>query len=890
MIINKPEIIRITRLTVIITTVFLLSFSLTYAAGDFFIGLLWGIVAGVFGFFVGLAGKLLDVSISNFVIGAGASFIDSGIGGAVDTLWSTVRDFFNLTFIFGLVYIGFKMILNSDDSGSRRALVHLILAALLVNFSLFITKFIFDLSNLIASQIAYAFLNDQGEIAVSFTFMSLLGIQTFAKMTETAGEITSMGQVFGALVLFIVMIFSFTAGALMLLIRYAAMILFMVLSPLMFLGWVFPGLQRISNEYWRSFLGRAFFAPVYLLLIYFSVVVLRSFYDENAGTVGGPPQFNKIFDGSQGVEDNFVNTLPPFILSAIFLIASVVVAQKMGADGATGAVNMMNNFKRGVQARVQKTAVGTAKLATAPARTVLRSASAGVGRRLETSLDKFQMKYGVAVGDRAIRGIAKNAQEARFGFEETKQQATARVNAVKERAERGATIRGLQDTNQYGVSADGDGTQARPLTYMEAMQNQREIGYQMNKMSIEEVAKLGYGKLQQTGYVTNLTDEVLKKLESEGHYTGKQVATLRELRDQAQIEPSLNVLNREIEKVSDPGESGTPEEKAKYDNYTENLKALNKEKDIARQYLSEIMPGMSTERLAGVKANAGTSEMMSQRNLAQFITQTQTDQLKKAGIGVEGIEEARTDALTYEAEQALDGTSTSAKELEDAFDKLGRVVKGLSGEKLTSMGTDRLTRERIAMHLSEAQIDTLQQSGKYTVEDIKNIKDARKRGLSAVASGNFTNPIEGGKGSLINPENKANVSAPIDEEDKSKGTFEANQRKNIMRGGAVQAGKLPPEIFAQANMAEHISPTAIEERNKNYMDDKQVEKVRKNMQDYIDRLATEQSTEPDPIGQAKIESWRKWAESPKGVWLGLDVPEIKATPKILDARGKPLKS
>ena len=119
--------------------------SITFAEDNFLESglksVLWTIVNVVFGWMVWASGLLLNLAITKYVVGFGAVFESSGLGYSVNTLWATVRDIFNLTFIFGLVYIGFKMIFNSGDSNAKRMLGSLILAALLVNFSLFITKY-----------------------------------------------------------------------------------------------------------------------------------------------------------------------------------------------------------------------------------------------------------------------------------------------------------------------------------------------------------------------------------------------------------------------------------------------------------------------------------------------------------------------------------------------------------------------------------------------------------------------------------------------------------------------------------------------------------------------------------------------------------------------------
>lgn len=66
----------------------------------------------------------------------------------VDTGWVVFRDLANMTFIFILLYIAISTILNRIDT--KKLLVNVIITALLVNFSLFITKVVVDTSNVIA--------------------------------------------------------------------------------------------------------------------------------------------------------------------------------------------------------------------------------------------------------------------------------------------------------------------------------------------------------------------------------------------------------------------------------------------------------------------------------------------------------------------------------------------------------------------------------------------------------------------------------------------------------------------------------------------------------------------------------------------------------------------
>lgn len=434
-------------ITLAILLVFACSTSFAYAQSEpnFMTSIMWSLVTGLFGKITWIGGAILDYGIQHFVVGFGDDFQGSGVGLAVDTLWVTVRDIFNISFIFGLVYIGLKMILNPDDSGSRRWLVYLILAALLINFSLYITKFIVDFSNILATQIATAFIQN-GEYNISSTFMDQLGVTSALDGTQTNnilnGKNTPWGYIFGAAITFLVAGFVFAAGGLMLIIRYAVLCLYMVLSPLMFLGWVFPGLQRISSEYWSGFLGRAFFAPMYLLMLYFSMTVLRSFSINNPN-----PDFANVFgeEGAVAVND-FENTLPPFILTMIFMVASIVIGKKMGAHGAAGAVNIMNNVRGRVQRGVKRTAYAGARVAAAPvtkgAGYAARSASNRAGNLLNKKLDKWQKAGGargaiagnVAVAG-AVTGAAASMKNRKFGLNNTVDQNDRAASEIKSRVQ-----------------------------------------------------------------------------------------------------------------------------------------------------------------------------------------------------------------------------------------------------------------------------------------------------------------------------------------------------------------------------------------------------------------------------------------------------------------------
>ena len=365
---------------------------------------LWEFVNVFFGWMVFAAGMLLNYGVTEAVVNFGTNFIDNGLGFAVENLWTVMRDFFNLFFIFGLVYIGFRMILRSEDTNARRLLVNIILAALLVNFSLFFTKFIVDFANIAATQVATAFPESsvEGQIGIADSFMNLLGLQGMLSSGNATG-LTNLvngggyAYIFGSMILFIVAAFVFAAGGLLLVIRMVVLSIYMIMSPLMFLGWVFPALAKYSEMWWHGFLGRAFFAPVYLLMVYFAFVVLDQFVN-----LAQAPDYSGLFKNPGLSVANFGSTLPFFIMTCVFLIAAIVIAARMGADGASLAISF------------GKSAVGKAKVATkVAAGTVVIGGVGALGRQTAGRVGN------ALTSNRNIYGRNINAAAQGSGFKAT---------------------------------------------------------------------------------------------------------------------------------------------------------------------------------------------------------------------------------------------------------------------------------------------------------------------------------------------------------------------------------------------------------------------------------------------------------------------------------------
>ena len=157
---------------------------------------IYEVAIGIGGWVAGMAGNVFEITFDTAVLRFGCQFTtqgncsnlaiggDGAIGGVVNELWIVIRDLFNITLIFGLIFLGIKTILNADDSSTRRAIGMLLAAALLVNFSLYIAKLVVDISNFTAVQIYTEMFT--GNTSGSYSIASGLG--SFSLASAGAGN------------------------------------------------------------------------------------------------------------------------------------------------------------------------------------------------------------------------------------------------------------------------------------------------------------------------------------------------------------------------------------------------------------------------------------------------------------------------------------------------------------------------------------------------------------------------------------------------------------------------------------------------------------------------------------------------------------------------------
>jgi hypothetical protein len=328
-----------------------------------------------------------------------AFFIDQGLQYTLNTTnitsaneaivftWSIIRNVFNITFIFILLYASIKMILGTAGSDTKKIIASVITSALLINFSLFITRILIDAGNILAVSIYNIIISSPGTISAQIA--NTFNIGAFFASTKvsctfcTPYFIVTVLQIIGM----ILAIITFGYIASLLLVRNVALIFLMALSPIGFMGKAIPKLEEYSKMWWENLYGQIFVAPIFLLLLMLILKIASI--------------FNKGIDEAQALTDaekltaNDASFLPyfKFLMVIILIIIAAKVTKKM-----SGVVGEMAG-------KVGSLAVGAALGAATGGAAFAMRATLGRGAN---ALANNQTLKNASVGDNMLgRGVSK---------------------------------------------------------------------------------------------------------------------------------------------------------------------------------------------------------------------------------------------------------------------------------------------------------------------------------------------------------------------------------------------------------------------------------------------------------------------------------------------------
>lgn len=271
----------------------------------------------------------------------------------IDTGWTVIRDFVNIAFIFVLLYISIMTIIKGSGETGKKVF-QVIAIAILINFSLFFTKVIIDVGNLMALSVYETAINasgDPNEVAIcqeadqkslSCPLLAKTGVGTVLGSGKTTtdlsnrvkGNITNLfvikQSLFGAALLLVVAFVLFMA-AFMLLTRFIIIVFVLITSAAAIAGYILPQLKsNVTNRWWSSLTGQVIFPIVFFILLYVSLVMLDNIGIDQK-TTSGAIQYEKFEAvGSRGD----AQALFGYVLVIMFVVGSLKIAKSVaGSSG-----------------------------------------------------------------------------------------------------------------------------------------------------------------------------------------------------------------------------------------------------------------------------------------------------------------------------------------------------------------------------------------------------------------------------------------------------------------------------------------------------------------------------------------------------------------------------
>lgn len=349
------------------------------------------IVSKITVFFLGLAGNAIS-----WLASLVDSFIqyqtNSGVYGVfvVDQSWKIIRNFVNMFFILVLIIMAFGTIFGMEKYSYRQMLGPFLIAALLVNFSLAIGKYIITFANGLSS----IFLKQMGSLSANFVQgTSLAKLVTNDSALKLAGDIVGAGPniaisaVF-SVVLLVVALIALLAIAIFTVARLFMLWFLLIISPIAWIGYSFPLLrQRTWNDWWKNFLCWCFFLPYYLFFMLFALMFIQN--KDNSAL--------KISDSSQTLVGLSANDFLFYSLSIVFMVGGLGIAKKLACASGTGVAKVFGAIEGTVGGYVKRTTgyTGLKKGLQAKSEEVLEKGAFGIpglqaGRIREAKLaEKF---------------------------------------------------------------------------------------------------------------------------------------------------------------------------------------------------------------------------------------------------------------------------------------------------------------------------------------------------------------------------------------------------------------------------------------------------------------------------------------------------------------------
>lgn len=714
------------------------------------------IIAYIFNFIFGLL-FMLAAWMVEIMMKMNSTVLDPTKNTIVGVGWPIARDIANLGFVIVMIIIAVATIVRYREYGAKQLLPKLIAAAIIVNFSLTIMALFVNFSNTVTNFFVNQGVSVGGGYSLTGALADAFGPQKFliddqdpappnpeeevgSFTTITTGVLSSLAGLSFTVVFTLLAAFVFLAFAFLLLLRFLYLTFLAILSPLIWLFWVFPPLRSQYSKWWSKFISWTFFAPAASFFMYLALASVKGLAEKSASSVSSGSYFGASVLGGimqQGVQ---------MIIVAGVMVGGLLIAEKMGVTGATAMANIArgagNGLRKYAGARTIQGLQGISK--TAPAQAIagvagkagVRLQKLGGGYKIRTSDELDEQGNVVKKKDTTGTKLLKRvANVATFGLREPASLYGDTLTGTEKGVKGLASREKVKAGSLMGQMLSGAGEKAG-FSSKKAEGAKEPMKQSDKKKGLGELAGLETQGVINSADLNSRRMKIYNEMDySDGSLIGSEVKTLSA--ERAQIESDL----KKAEVSGDKNKAESLQQKAKYNqSQQETLVSKVQDEQTAREVL-KILSGEGTKNY-------------DQRVLDPRVLGSQLRKLETKLEGSPAVEEGLTLAIqekenrrkTIAAAAALPSTPANDATLarlkaDDAvtdrrIEQLAeRYDKGLG--KAEDSDTAKANREKVAKFrdsflrqgVDSSSLKALNETVAEWDSDIKRMEEAEKKGF-----------------------------------------------------------------------------------------------------------------------------------------------------------------
>ncbi|TSD02283.1 MAG: Uncharacterized protein Athens071426_526 [Parcubacteria group bacterium Athens0714_26] len=270
--------------------------------------------------------------------------------------WTVTRDIANLGFVLAIILIALATIIRMESYAMKKTLWKLIVAALLINFSLVIAGLIIDFGGMLTEFFINKATNNNpvqlaASLANSFQIQQILipkdegvlqGIVS-GLVNNLSGLTTMVASSFFVAILTIISAIAMAGLAVMFFVRYIHLTILLILMPLAWLAWIFPNFEGKWKEWWSTFMQWVFFGPMASFAIYLAIAIAKG--GPTSQALGGAQTYGGALDTLGLTIKNLGGIIAQMAAVIGILVGGLIAANKMAGESAKFAVKAAGSVR-----------------------------------------------------------------------------------------------------------------------------------------------------------------------------------------------------------------------------------------------------------------------------------------------------------------------------------------------------------------------------------------------------------------------------------------------------------------------------------------------------------------------------------------------------------------